>query len=646
MSFIITMLMIFFIAAFFSIVFNTKFDTVAALPFFLIIITTYIFGLLGDLRYGVFAIIVFSIFCFVFMSCYCLRHIKTLKASLSNIVTAGFYAFVAFLIIMLVGHLGRPLENWDEFAHWGATVKGMYYNNTFSTAENSAILAKHEAYPPGTALLHYFFTKCSGTYHESNMIRSMCVFAFSLFLPVFSYTTLKKENLLKSISFFFVIFLLPTVIYSDFYVTLYVDGILGCVFAYMLYIYFSERKITPLFLAQFCSAAFVITLIKSSGVAFVIISLFLIFIDVIFFHHNELNHKRTVLSSWKFLFPILCVFISKYSWNLYIEKAQLHEWKTSAISFSAIKNLFTNNIADYQLEGINEFIKKFTTVRPWINNTRDTAITLTYPIYFSYVIFTVMIIITGIIIAQLMKKTRPKKSTVTMSILLAISFIGYSISLLLLYLFTFEKWEITSCAAMDRYLGTFVLGVLLFMTFMLLQAIPSSGTVSKLKLQSKALLITILVLIISFANMNSIANITVSSRFDIARIQQARERYHTASSASKSLIGDTGKVLFLSQNNESYYYYNLCRYSLAPLRSTSGLNYALANSQETETKDKLTGLKNALKSYQYVYVDKTDDLFNQYYAELFENPDDIQDDTFFVIDKKDADIKLIKLNIS
>jgi len=235
-------------------------------------------GGLRDLKYGVYAILAFSGFCFLWILSYVLLHRNNLKEFLYNTFTVGFFAYIFFTVIMLWGHSGRLLENWDEFAHWGATVKGMYYNDFFSSYRNAPILAKHSGYPPATALLHYFFTKCAGTYEESNIIRSMGVFAFSLILPVFEHVQLKRNQLLHAIACFVIFLFLPTLIYSDFYVTLYVDGIVGVLFAYMLYTYFSARKLSLINILRLSGAAFVITMVKFSGAVFAMIAIGIIFL--------------------------------------------------------------------------------------------------------------------------------------------------------------------------------------------------------------------------------------------------------------------------------------------------------------------------------------------------------------------------------
>ena len=654
MSFLFIMLAIFSMAAFFSIVLKEKFDIVAALPFFLIIIATYISGLLGDLRYGVYLILIFSAFCFVFCFGYILRFGRKCKSSLARVFTTGFFAFIIFSGIMLFGHLGRPFENWDEFAHWGATVKGMYMNNTFSSANNAPIFVKHEGYPPGTALLHYFFTKCAGTYHESNIIRSMGVFAFSLFLPVFEHVPLKRGHYLRSLIFFSVILLLPTVIYSDFYVTLYVDGILDVLFGYMLYAYFSNREITPVFLLRFSAAAFVAALVKSSGAAFAAIALIIISADIIFFRRRKIQLKigpanfavpEAVKSLCGLLLPVLAIALSRGTWKAYLQETQSAEWSISGITLSGLITLFTQSIPDYQLEGIIAFVERFTSIRPFINNTGNTAVELSYPINISYVLFIVAVFIVAAVIVRLVNNPQFAKAFRVTTGLVVLGFLGYAVSLLVLYLFTFQKWETVSCAAMDRYLGSYLLGTILFMASMLLQSIPSDCAISRLKLKPNRFLAAVLCFVLCFANVNSIAKITVSSHFDILRIQRMRCEYSTAQWAGENISSDSGQVFILSQDT-SWYYYNLCRYSLAPLRSSFNVNYDLTGMTDPEAIEaKVSSLKNVLANYQYVYVRKTDDTFVTYYGELFENPDDIVNDSFFTVNNSENGILLTRLNI-
>jgi len=456
---------------------------------------------------------------------------------------------------------------------------------------------------------------------------------------------MKRGQYIRTLVFFLVILLLPTIVYSDFYVTLYVDGILGVLFSYMLYSYFSERKITAVFLLRFCAAAFVIALIKSSGVAFAAIALIIIVADVFFFHPKDTksNTRQSLFSTLCLLLPVLALFVSRGSWKFYLQQVNSAEWNTSGVTLSGLMNLFTQNIPNYQIEGINEFVRRFTTVHPFVNNTANTAVELTYPINISYVLFIGALFVVAAIIAQLNKKTRPQKAFVFTAVMLTVCFLGYAVSLLILYLFTFQQWETVSCAAMDRYLGSYVLGVILFMTSMLLQSIPVNSPVSRLKIKSSSILAAILLFVLCFSNVNSIAKITVSSHFDILRIQRMRSDYSAAEQVAVRYENVTGNVLILSQET-SYYYYNLCRYSLSPLRCTYGVPYALVDiSDPQEIAAKQSSLASALTKCKYVFLMKTDDAFKRHYGKFFASPEDISDNSFYAVNQDERGIYLTKL---
>lgn len=307
MALIIFYLLILSISLFISIEFNKKIEKTFIISIMSIIFTTYLFGLIGILQYGVYFIFLIS---FLMLICNLYMIIKDKSKLYINIKGIAIFTILYLLIIII--NNGRMVHVWDEFSHWGDVVKWMFDSNDFSTNPNSLCLFK--SYPPAVSLFQYFFVRIQNSFNESYLYISYQLIAVSLFLPFLTKIKTNK-NLFISLM---ICLLVPTIFFNQFYDSIYIDGILGLFAGYVILIQIMEKDYDKFFIVNTCLSLFVITLIKDVGIFFAILSSIILILNLYFKQKNIKMLFKNKKYLYIVLFALVSIFIAKMSWNVNI----------------------------------------------------------------------------------------------------------------------------------------------------------------------------------------------------------------------------------------------------------------------------------------------------------------------------------------
>lgn len=272
----ISLTIIFIFSIFFSQLFRKKIEETIVFSVFIIILTLYIFGVFSILNFGWYIICVLSLILCMYM----IYNHKKINTHL--FFTHGFIFVIIATLISIIIHKYRIVVTFDEFNHWFLAVKNMYINDELFTSANSNVLSKN--YMPASTIFHYFWLKPSHTFNESFVFISMNFLIYSLIIPILS---IFKKNLWKqAILAEFFIFLVPLTLCDYIYTGAYVDGLMGLLFAYILYEYFIKK--TDLFkLITILLALTILTLTKFTGIIFSMASVIIISIDILLFNKND-----------------------------------------------------------------------------------------------------------------------------------------------------------------------------------------------------------------------------------------------------------------------------------------------------------------------------------------------------------------------
>ena len=297
------------IAAAIALIFNRRFEDTVALAIFVIITILYFSGLVTTFIPGAYA--VYALFAMGIIVCL-VYLIKNRQRVLALVLSPGFTGFIILSIYFFAVSYGRYFGCIDDFIHWGISTKYFYLFSDFCPASGSSDWVPN--YPPMSTLWAYFSTKDWITCSTGMMIWGQQMFIMSLLLPVFKLIEEKKNKL----SFVTLIICLVTLPYwvsaseAWEYTSLMPDLLMGALFFYIVWTYrdfLISGKRYYLILSFY--GAFVITIVKQTGIIHVMLAMFLVFIA-------NAKLKVPIRQSIVILFAYIVSAIAAYaSWNYY-----------------------------------------------------------------------------------------------------------------------------------------------------------------------------------------------------------------------------------------------------------------------------------------------------------------------------------------
>ncbi len=303
------LLLVFPIAFALSALFHKKFEETAALAVFVITTVVYVSGLVTTFTPGMICVCVLA----GISAVYCVIRVCRDKKILKDLFfTAGFAGFLILAVYFLAFSLGRYLQEYDDFIHWGVCVKNYYLTSDFSNVPFSPDLAP--AYPPFVPLWCYITTKCWITCSTGMMYWGEHLLLVSLLCPLFEKTDRKP----KMFRFWFTVFFILVVPFfsssvNHAYGKLSPDILIGFALFFIMFYYRKYlRKDDPYYFFLVLTGLFVVTLIKDPGVIIAAIACFMIgYINI----RSEIPVRKNIKCLCLCALP---VFVSFSSWHAYL----------------------------------------------------------------------------------------------------------------------------------------------------------------------------------------------------------------------------------------------------------------------------------------------------------------------------------------
>ena len=612
-----------------------RFEQTLPLVCGLIILVLYVFGLMGALRYGVFFIAAAAVACAGYTAYMLWRHPDVRAQLFSSLLTPGLLVFVLFAALLYWMNIGRLLSEWDEFTHWGLVVKNMVNLDAFGNTPGATTYFLD--YPPGSALFLYFFQAFYPTFNESYLMIAQGILSVSFLLPVFAKVSWQRWKALLLLAP--LTLCLPLAFYPTFLSTIYVDALLGLEFAYLLFTYFSQPKLSGLLLLELSVGCAVLSLTKSSGLGLSGIALLLIVLDLAI-------HRRAALKAfvqrapggglrWArvagLASPAIAMLAANASWKARLSALQIGpHFDTGEISLSGLSELFAGTAPDYRVNTVDAFVRR-------VLGITDTGVAL----HTGYTMaFWVLLFLSAIVVFYFLCQNKGHfRRLRTLCIGLTVSFVLYAAYLLLLYLFTYSQSEAQNLASCDRYLYTFLLGGSTLLLFLFVHF-------GQLRLSARpfyALCAGCLALCLAIAPNTIRLPLSVDEQKQNTVAQ--RGRYLQAEEAAAVLDAGTASVYVVSQNDPTLGldYFTL-RYVMTPVQvqqrgegqSWQDVSFSLGTPYydgDTLTRD-ITAEdwgQELLSQYTHVYLMHPDEQFVSLYGVLFESPEDIADNTLFAV---------------
>ena len=564
------------------------------------IIIVYVFGLFNKLVYGVLLLAIISGINFIYDIYYLIKYRKEIEIK-KVFITPGIVIYILLGIIFIIFNKGIVFREYDEFSHWGLIVKNMFEFGNFGT-DNTII--QYSEYPPFIPIFQYILLMIKNVYSEDTIIIGLNLLYISFCIPLFKNIKWDK-SLIKTIIIIPIILLIPVLFYMDFYTTLFIDGLLGVLFAYTICSWFMQKGKERYIATVLGLIALILT--KSVGIVFALCVALIILISEIF-SKNE-NRKKDIIN----IIILTLLTLSVYAtWQIKIKVDNAQEkWNVSEVNITNIVKV---------IKGEGEYYQK-TTIKKFIDEVflNDGSITFLNMNVIKLLIFFIAIDI-GIYI--LLRNNERRKQLIIISISLLLFWIIYIISILLIYLFIFTPEEAMILACFSRYVSTIPLAMILIDIAFLIENYKKS------KWKIKYILLTLCVLLTCVPTYEFNRNYIQNNKNKQERLYY-RVQYQGISKYNNSM----------SLKDKVYYISNfvdereiiIVKYEFLPFK------IANENPKLTITKEEFVE-KLKTENYTHVYIRKSDRILEGEFKDLFINGE-IKDNTMYqIIQNEDGKI--------
>lgn len=628
MSFLTAILVILILSLGISYRFEKKFEYILPLAMASTSLLMYMGSFFEQRSIGLWLIVIASIISATYLIYRIIRGHRQINRIFRS---SGFIYFLLIIILICVIIRGFVFSTWDEFSHWGLILKNMYLTNNFGNLDNSTTLFKF--YPPSISLFLNFATSFSKHFSESSALGGILALSYAQLAIIF--TKVKHNDWKKILLITGIIIVTPLVFFDGFYNTIYVDAVMALIFANILYFNLSYRK-KDIFYAIYMSLQFYLLVnTKQIGIGLAVIAFGAILID--FIASNKIKSIRSFIKRERknliYIFlPLLTGAISYISWKIYIGSHDIGEGVFS-LTLSKFLNLFGPNAPSYRILTIDNFIHHFFIIKQY-------GVIFLSSFLWSIIIFFVLYCAYKMTIFCRQKTFLFQASTI-------LGLYLYSGIILLMYLTAFSQYESTNLASIDRYLGTYLLCMLVLTIFILINYFTKS-TLGRLSQNIKIAFLFVLLLCIipidSFIDNTILQTSSNNSRRAIRLPYEAVEQYSSLLNPKKD------KVYVISQDSNGLDYYIL-RYDLTPVRIQNQpikplTDVAWSLGSPYSANDLWTvnaspeEWSNSLNNFTYVYLYKIDSQFINSYGQLFDSVSVIKDKTMYRIYKTNDKIVL------
>lgn len=612
-----------------------KFEDFLPLSVLGIILIQYIFGLFNLLNVGFYFTLLAILIIYIFSIYYIVS-----QSSQKDFIKAFFnFKFLVYIFMILglvyITH-GREITHWDEFTHWGDVVKTMFLNNCLST--NIRAESAFMSYPPAMSLFQYYIEKIQAIFNGSNVFTEWYLyFSYLLLLYslLFSFLTKLKDNAYLKITLVsLMIAVLPGVIFTDVWSSIYIDPFLGIIggFGIGYCLIHAQNKIVQ-YLTIACSTACLI-LTKDAGISFAI------FI-IIYYLVYAIHHRQEKRSSRIYLYASLAgAIFAKVSWKLkIIIDGAIVVYGTPHIDFLELLRVMTGRAYEnYHWDVFENYIyavkgSVINICNGWIN--------------IGYVGLLLAFALISILLLVLIKKYRTDVlSNIVVIIVSITATITYMIGMCITYMYNFTQYEALKLASFNRYQN---IVFTLLLVVLLIQIIDFISLIECKKISSYIVLsLTTLVILYFIAPRGAIYSLY--KRDDIQTSQQMFESDKSFSDQCKSLIDSTdANVYYIAQNDFGQKYWSM-RYYMRPLsfKSRGSASAFLSQTNDVNT----TGIWSVnytpeqwmdllVNNYDYVICGLTDDYLSDTFSYLIEGDHKFTDQTLYKVDKKTRRLKIV-----
>lgn len=628
----IAVVLVVLVAATLSTAYLTRSTFGVALPsvIFSIALALYVFSLVNALFVGL--VVVLVAIAALATVAIVRRGPRRVLSAIPSAFSPALVLFIVFAVASFVLTRFLQLGNWDEFSHWGASVKAVVIDNAI--APYNPIDLAFRSYPPAMTMFEYFGLKLSGGWSESNLFWSYQVMFASLFFPFVSDVRWAWwRRLLVVVP---LMALTPVLIFNAFQGVL-VDPFLGLLFGYCLALVFTgDTRSRSLRLGLSLGLAMLV-LTKDSGFFLGIFVLVLFAAKAI--RQREPGSLRSAIAGVlrALAAPTLALAAAYVSWKIILAVLKVPAVFAEPIN---LVRLVDGTAPAYWNDVIAAFGRALFVV----------PINSPYWIPLPHLGWFVLCAI-ALVALELVRRRRGERFDFTATIVVLVGAVLYTVGLLVLYLFRFGDYEAVRLASFDRYLGTYWAGVAMLLSLAAIRLVveqgwPRNPTTARRGPRAlpagTAFALAWLLVVVILTPVRPLGGFVIDT---LIKHREPRASIAEAQAVRAAGVTDTDRVWVISEFSTGLEYWQL-RYELMPTRVNDGY-WSLGTPQDDAdvwTADVSPAKWAAqLRDYDYVFIDASSASFVRAYGSLFENPDEVADRTLFAVRHDGSEVVLEKV---
>lgn len=556
---------------------------------------------------------------------------RSFKQVSSLVLTPPFFVFL--LLTLSFGYMYQGIQaiHWDEFSYWIDVVKVMTDKDAFGTTPSYDVVIP--SYLPGMALFQYYGAELATRLRpDDGFPEWVCYYCYqvlslSFFLPLLGNAVKQKRadeprkavfaSLAKIIAITFFYMIAPMLYFETAYVSCYIDPFVAMLAGMGFVRIITEHQKGLCYQLSILAQCMMLVLAKSIGMLYAAFIATAFMTDMICFHRPERGASKT---TWSIFFisslmpmtgSILCKLLWK--WELHAKHTQL---------------LFHHHI-DY-LHYIRIFFAGGDpTYRQQVADNYKHALLydIHLPFGVSYLLELVILTVTTVLLLFLLRRRKVKiAQCAVVSGLCLLCTVLYVFLLGAVYMYNFSEYEAVHLASIDRYLSISFLTLAIVLVTMAMMLWETFSHPLKWVVLAAAMFYFSL-------SITSYFSLLLKGEY-VTDTQQRRKPYDTFADKMQEFCTPDDKILFISQGDLGYDYYVL-HFAARPLLISQDPSWSLVNesSDQNITAAKITPEEWRLKvqDYAYIVIYKTDELFMEQYAVIFNNPEVISDYSFYRI---------------
>ncbi len=252
------------------------------------------------------------------------------KAFRKNFFSPGIVLFLILSVLFVIFSAKLMPSVWDELRLWAAMPKALHYSQRLQVGEGSLLYSTMQSYPPGMALLVYFFTSFAGGFSYGSIFAVYFIFICALVLPAMKDRSWKQWYIFPVV--FSLLILMPILLtvsgreasgdWNFFFTCLYIDPILGCLMGYAFY-QAVKRPFGDWFSTlAFALVLFVLPAMKNIGALYACIAFLAAVACALYKDKGAMPLKKEAAKRGgkvlKMILPLAGIAVSYLSWQLII----------------------------------------------------------------------------------------------------------------------------------------------------------------------------------------------------------------------------------------------------------------------------------------------------------------------------------------